>query len=418
MLRHKGEARLVCTAVARHSYRLGYLTAMVIDTIGNGLWIPFALLFFTHGRGMRLADAGAALTMGSLVSLLVGGFLTGAVVDRIGPFRAATLSSLIRVIAFPCYLADNTVASLAIIAVAVSFAGRLFWVAHPGMVRALAPSEEARVGLFSLISAFRSIGLGIGGLIASLGVWAERGNGLFWSSIVVANAISFALCGLLFWRLRRFDHKTEHCAGSGVGRYRDVLAQRRFLVFVAAIFVLALANVGFDSILPVYLLALGFPAWAPPIAYLLASILIAAFAPLATKWGRRRSGLRLLALAAALLGIAFAALIAMVAVDDVGRTALLGVAVTFFGLAAATWGATALNTMLNFVPRGRAGRHSAVYSLSWGVAIAVGPGLFSSLFTLGRVLPWIFLGVVLVFAVTAFLASSRAARHTLGASGQ
>ncbi|EUA03283.1 major Facilitator Superfamily protein [Mycobacterium kansasii 824] len=347
---------------------------MVIDTTGNGLWVPFALLYFTHGRGMKLVDAGAALTMGSLVSLLAGGLLTGAIVDRIGPFRSATLSSLIRVTAFPCYLADNTVASLAIIAMAVSFAGRLFWVAHPGMVRALAPSEDARVGLFSLINAMRSIGLGIGGLVASLGVWAERGSGLFWNFIVVANTVSFAVCGLLFWRLRDFDRKTSDRDTSGVGRYRDVLAQRRFLVYVVAVFVLALASVGFDSILPVYLLALGYPAWTPPVAYLLASALIAAFAPLATKWGRSRPGLRLLALAAGLLGVAFAALIAMVAADDVGRMVLLSAAVMLFSLAAATWGATAFQVMLSFVPRDRAGRHSAVYSLSWGVAIAVGQG--------------------------------------------
>ncbi|WP_188112922.1 MFS transporter [Mycobacterium simiae] len=402
--------------VARRSYHLGYLTAMVIDTIGNGLWIPFALLFFTYGRGMKLADAGTALTMGSLVSLLIGGLVTGVVVDRIGPFRTATLSSLIRVIAFPCYLAADTFASLVIIAVAVSFAGRLFWVAHPGMVSALAPSEDARVGLFSLISAMRSIGLGIGGLIASLGIWAARGSGLFWSFIVIANTVSFAVCGLLFWRLRRFDYKTQHRDENGVGRYRDVLAQRQFVVFVAAVFVLALASVGFDSILPVYLLELGFPPWAPPVAYLLACTLIAALAPLATKWGRRRSGLRLLALAAGLLGIAFTALTTMVAVDAAGRTALLGAAVILFGLAAATWGATALKVMLSFVPRGKAGRHSAVYSLSWGIAIAVGPGLFSSLFTLGRALPWIFLAVALVFAVAAFLASSRTPGHTLGAA--
>ncbi|ETW22374.1 MFS transporter [Mycobacterium gastri] len=400
----------------RRSYHLGYLTAMVIDTTGNGLWVPFALLFFMHGRGMRLADTGAALTIGSLISLSGGGLLTGALVDRIGTFRAATLGSLIRVIAFPCYLVAHTIAAVAAIAAAVSFAGRLFWVAHPGMVRALTPSEDARVGMFSLIGALRSIGLGIGGLIASLGVWAQPGSRLFWNFIVVANSISFAVCGLLFWRLRHLDRKNEHRTDSAVGSYREVFAQRQFLVFVAAVFVLALANVGFDSILPVYLLALGFPAWTAPVAYLLASIFVGAFAPLATKWGRCGSGPHLLALAAGLLGIAFAALTAMVTVDNVGRTALLATAVTLFGLAVATFGATALKTMLSYVPGGKAGRHSAVYSLAWGIAIAIGPGLFSSLFTLGRVLPWMFLAVVLVFAIAAFLVSRRTTRYPITAS--
>jgi len=42
---------------------------MVIDSIGSGLWIPFALLFFTYGRGMKPAAAGEPLTTGSLDSL-------------------------------------------------------------------------------------------------------------------------------------------------------------------------------------------------------------------------------------------------------------------------------------------------------------------------------------------------------------
>lgn len=392
--------------VTRQADRRTYLMAMVIDTTGSGVWIPFSLLYFTYARHMKLADAGAALTLGGLVALVGGGLLTGAIVDHIGPFRTATLSSLIRVIAFPCYLADNTFASLSVIAVALSFGGRLFWVAHPGMVSALARSEDARVNLFSMINASRSVGLGLGGLIGSLGAWAQRGGGLFWTSIVLANALSFAVCGLLFWRLRRFDHQAKHGVDRGTGGYRDVLAQRRFLVFVAAIFAVALANIGFDSILPVYLLSLSFPIWAPSVAYLVVSILVAAFAPLAARWGRRRSGLRLLALAAGLLEIVFAVLIVMVTAPA-GRSVLLGVAVVLFSLASATFGATGLKVMLSFAPPGRTGRHSAVYSWSWGIAIAVGPGVFSSLFTVDRVLPWVFLAVALTFAIAAFLASSR-----------
>lgn len=402
---------------ARHSYHLGYLTAMVIDSMGSGLWIPFALLFFTFGRGMKLAEAGVALTTGSMLSLLGGGLITGTIVDRIGPFRSAALSSLIRVIAFPMYLVGSTFAWVAAIAVAISFADRLFWAAHGGMVSAVSPSDEARVRLFSSLNALRNIGLGIGALVASLGVWVEHGSGVFWSFIVVANAASFAVSGLLLWQLRRFDDATEHGEESGVRRYRDVFAQYRFLVFVAAVFVLALASVGFDSILPVYLLAVGLPTWSPPMAYLLSSILIAASAPLATELGSRRSGLRLLASAAGLVGIAYGALSAMAAVHA-GKVALLAAAVTLFSLAEALFGATAVNVMLSFAPEGRAGRHSAVYQLSWGVADAVGPGLFSLLFTVERALPWIFLMVVLGFAALAFLGSSRTAAHKFRASGE
>ena len=380
---------------------------MVIDAIGSGMWIPFALLFFTYGRGMKLPEAGAALTAGSLISLAAGGLLTGAIVDRIGPFRSAALSSVIRVVAFPWYVVGNTFASVAVIAVAVSFADRLFWAAHGGMVSGVSPSEDARLGLFSLLSALRNVGMGVGALAASLGVWIEHGSGVFWTAIVMANAASYAVSGLLLWRLRHLDPPVERGAETGVHRYRDVFAQRRFLVFVAAVSVLALASVAFDSILPVYLLSLGLPSWSPPIAYLLSCILIPAFAPLPVLLGRRRSGLQLLAVSAVTVGVAYAGLAAMVATAQIGSAVLLTAAVTLFSLAEAIFGATAVNVMLRYAPPGGAGRHSAVYQSSWGVASAIGPGLFSALFTVGRVVPWVFLLGMLLVAAAVFLAASR-----------
>jgi MFS family permease len=393
--------------IARWPQSRGYLTAMVIDAVGSGLWIPFALLFFTYGRGMKLAEAGSALTAGSLLSLLVGGLLTGAIVDRIGPFRSAALSSLIRVVAFPWYVVGHNFASVAVIAVAVSFADRLFWAAHGGMVSSVAPSEDARVGLFSLLSALRNIGLGVGALTASLGVWLEHGHGVFWTAIVLANAVTYAISGLLLWRLRYLDPTTEDAEESSTLRYRDVFAHRQFLVFVFAAFVLALASVGFDSILPVYLLSVGLPAWSPPIAYLLSCILIPAFAPVATILGRRQPGLRLLALAALSVAVAYLGLVAMSALTEVGGAVMLTAAVTLFSFSEAIFGATAVNVMLSYAPSGGAGRHSAVYQSAWGLATAIGPGLFSALFTLDRVLPWVFLVAVLCLAAAVFLTTSR-----------
>jgi hypothetical protein len=37
------------------SHQLGYLTAMVIDSIGSGFCIPIAFLFVTNRRGIKLA---------------------------------------------------------------------------------------------------------------------------------------------------------------------------------------------------------------------------------------------------------------------------------------------------------------------------------------------------------------------------
>jgi hypothetical protein len=399
----------------RRSYPLGYLAAMVVDAMGSGMWIPFSLLFFTYGRGMRIAEAGAALTTGSLVSLLAGGLLAGTIVDRIGAFRSAALSALTRAVAFPCYLAGHGFAWVATIAVAVSFADRLFWAGHGEMVSAVAESEEARVGLFSLLNALRNIGLGVGALTASLGAWAEHGSGIFWTIIILVNASSYAISGIPLWRLRRLDHVGTDNEDSGMSRYRDMFTQYRFLLFVAAAAVLALADVAFDSMLPVYLLSVGLSAWVPPIAYLMSCVLIPCSAPLASAVGRRMGGLNALAMAAALVAFAYVALTA-IAVCTVGSAPLLAVAVTLFSVATALMGATAVNVMLSFAPAGRSGRHAAVYQFSWGIVSAIGPGLFAWLFSLERVLPWVFLVIALVIVAAVFRIILRATRQEAQAS--
>lgn len=58
-----------------------FMTAMVIDTLGAGVWVTFSLLYFTDGRGMELSTAGAALSTGSVTALVLGGLAVGTFTD-------------------------------------------------------------------------------------------------------------------------------------------------------------------------------------------------------------------------------------------------------------------------------------------------------------------------------------------------
>lgn len=193
--------------IKKYSYPFSYLAALTIDSIGSGLWIPFVLLYFTQQRKIGLLESGNALSLGALCALIGGSLITGSFVDRIGCFHSSALSSFIRGVIFPAYIFSSSFFSIFFVAIIISFGDRIFWTAHGGMVEAVGNTEKSRVNLFALLSALRSIGLGLGALLASISVFLGDMNSLFWNCIILLNSGSYLIAGGLFWKLRKFDKK-------------------------------------------------------------------------------------------------------------------------------------------------------------------------------------------------------------------
>ncbi|MFE0104625.1 MFS transporter [Streptomyces sp. NPDC059009] len=388
-----------------------FMTAMVVDALGSGVWITFSLLYFTYGQGLALTAAGAALSTGALTALVLGGLAVGVLTDRMGPFRAATLSCAIRAVAFPCYLFADRPATVAVIAFAVSFGDRLYWAAHGGLVESVTSGEQARRSLFALLNSLRNVGLGLGALTVALGAWLEESAGApLWNSIPLVNAGSFAVAGLLFHRVGR---NARPVAAPEPGRravsYRGVLANRPFVVFTGATLTLTLSSVAFDSILPVYLRSLDLPLWLPPVVYVLSCVAIPAFQPLALRLGRDRHAMRLMALAAVLVAVALGGLATLGPLGPAGATALIGLLVLVFSLGEAIFGAVAMTVVLSYATPTDAGRYSAFYQLAWGLSGALGPGIHTLLFSVSGSAPWIAMAAALLGGAAVYLRLARTA---------
>ncbi len=401
----------------------GFMTAMVVDALGSGVWITFSLLYFTYGQGMALTSAGAALSTGSLAALLAGGLAVGALADRMGPFRAATLSCALRAAAFPCYLAADRPAAVAAVAFAVSFGDRLYWAAHGGLVAAVTSAEEARRGMFALLNSLRNVGLGVGALGVALGASFEDGGGaVLWHSIPLVNAVSFAVAGVRFRVTGRRVPPVPVPHGGDVpaASYRTVLADRRFLAFTGATLAITLSSVAFDSILPVYLRWLEMPVWTPPAAYVLSCVAIPAFQPLALRLGRERPPMRLMALAALLIAAGLGGLVAAGRFGTAGATALVAVLVLLFSLGEALFGAVAMTIVLSFASAADAGRYSAFYQLIWGVSGALGPAVHTLLFSVSGGTPWLVMACALLAAAVVYRGLDRTAARAarLAAAGR
>ncbi|MFD9811787.1 MFS transporter [Streptomyces sp. NPDC059080] len=392
------------TGTRRHA--AAFMTAMVVDAVGSGVWITFSLLYFTYGQGMALTAAGGALSAGSLTALLTGGLAVGVLTDRMGPFPAAVLSCAIRAVAFPCYLLADRPVTVAVTAFAVSFGDRLYWAAHAGLVGGVTSEEHARRRLFALMNSLRNVGLGVGALaVALVAASEETGGAALWHAIPLANAASFAVAGVLFLRVGR---GAGPAAGPAPDRrsgasYRGVLADRRFLVFTGATLSLTLSSVAFDSVLPVYLRSLGMPLWLPPVAYVLSCVAIPACQAPALALGRRYPPMRLMALAAVLVALALGALVLLGSVPGAAGTVLLVLLVLVFSLGEAVFGAVAMTLVLSFATARDTGRYSALYQLAWGLSGALGPGVHTLLFSVSGSAPWAVMACALLAGAAVYL---------------
>ncbi|UNO43222.1 MFS transporter [Streptomyces sp. MST-110588] len=389
-----------------------FMTAMVVDAVGSGVWITFSLLYFTYGQGMALTTAGSALSTGALAALLAGGLAVGVITDRMGPFPAATLSCALRAAGFPCYLLADTPVTVAATAFAISFGDRLYWAAHAGLVDSVTATQQAQRGLFALMNSLRNVGLGVGALAVALGAsFQDAGGAALWHAVPVANAVSFAVAGVMFrWvgRPLRQAPVPGKDAGEGEGAsYRAVLANRRFLAFTGATLSITLSSVAFDSVLPVYLRSLGMPLWMPPVAYVLSCVAIPAFQPLALWLGRRHRPMRLMALAAVLVAVALASLVPLGRFDRAGGTVCVALAVVVFSLGEAVFGAVAMTIVLSFATRQDAGRYSALYQLAWGLSGALGPGVHTLLLSASGSAPWTVMACALLVGAAVYLRLAR-----------
>jgi hypothetical protein len=229
---------------------------------------------------------------------------------------------------------------------------------------------------------------------------------------------------VLFWSLRYVDDMSLPAAGvpAEPPRYRDVLRQGRFMVFIGGTFVMALVFVGMDVTLAVYLLSLGLPRWSAAVCCLVMCVLIG----LAVQVVRWLSGvvgqLRLLICATIILATAYLVFIALTAVH--GTTSLLLVlapGLILFSIAAAIANSLAGNVMLSFAPAASSGRHGSLLHTAWALASTVAPGVYARLFTVARTLPWGFSAALLLVSAAPYTAvhrsrPGRAIMPTAGAS--
>ncbi|MCX5409504.1 MFS transporter [Streptomyces sp. NBC_00335] len=399
------------------------LLGVGISAIGIGMYIPFSLVFFHHVTGLSFALVGIVLTATGLAGLAFMP-LAGSAVDRFGARKVNLLLYAIRALGFALYPFAGSLPAFAAVALVTALADRSFPIVQQSLIGEVAQGG-ARDRLQASIRALQNAGMGAGALVVSgvLALWGTDG----FTYTAWGNAAAFALAGLLVSGVKpvrdqpvRDRANGEPGASGPLGSakrppagYRMVLADRPFLGLTAANFLTALGYAALSVLFPLYITTwLHGPDSLTGAAFTVNTALCAGVGVLIASRVRRSGARRTrsAALGALLFAAAFVGQIVLGTVRP-GQTATLVallVIVVVYTVGELVHSPSGGALSVSAAPEAVRGRYLATYQLSYSLATALAPSLFTGLLALDGRLPWAFLTVA---ALGAALALTRLERH-------
>ncbi|MFD7625931.1 MDR family MFS transporter [Streptomyces sp. NPDC059851] len=390
------------------------IVAQVVDALGTGLFLPFAVVYFHAAKGIPLTTVGLMLSAGALLSLPAGP-LGGRLIDRIGPRSVLVASNLVRVLTFTAYVFTDTPWQLVVLVTATLWGDSLFRPAVFALVAQVA-DDGHRARWYAMDRSLRNAGIGAGGLVGSTLVGWGGTSG--YTAVVVLNAVSFLVAAGLVatWRrtavLRPVGDGSAPVAKDAPeqprGGYREVLADRAFLGVLATVWVFALCDLALTLLLSAYVIeARGLPAWQPGMLFAINTVMVVLGQTALAKAVERHRRPGVLQVAAVLWMVSFV-LFAAVPGDHVGLAfggLVLGMVV--FTVAELLQAPTSSALIVGMAAGHLRGRYLGLEELMWSLARVLAPTVFTWLLARGAGLPWLALGLCCLAALVVLHALRR-----------
>ncbi|MCQ4211950.1 MFS transporter [Streptomyces longispororuber] len=371
--------------------------AAAVNGIGNGMYVPFTLVFFHYVTGLSFPVVGAVLTVTGLAGMAALP-LAGAAVDRFGARPVQYVLYATRAVGFLFYPAAQSLPAFAAVAFLTAAADRAFPAAQSALIGEVARGAD-RDRLQAALRALTNGGSGAGALLATL-VIGVAGPAAY-TYAAWGNALTFTVAALLLRPLRPLRPvRTAPGAAPGARRkagYRMVAADRPFLTLTAANFLNALSYSALSVLFPLFIVQwLHGPAALTGTAFTINTVLCAVAGMFVA--GRVRGAGARRTRAAALGGMLFAASFAGLAVLAAVRPAagwVIGAAllalVVVYTVGELVHSPSAEVLAVSAAPEPVRGRYLATYQLSWSLAKALAPSLFTGLLAVDGRVPWLFL---------------------------
>jgi MFS family permease len=340
----------------------------LVNAFGNGVVLPFLLIYLHNVRGIPFGLAGLAAAEQSAAAL-ASGFVAGTLSDRVGPKRVLFGALSVMTVAFAFMPAIHTAWQAFAVYGLWGLGSGSFWPAQSALLAGLTPALR-RAPAYALQRLAMNLGVALGGVVAGL-IASVRHPGSF-TTLFVIDCATFVAYMLVLARVRSPQLHEERLGGS----WRAVARDRVFTVFT----VLNAAFMAAAISLMVELL----PAFAKNvtrvderqvgIVFALDAVGIALFQLPVVKLAEGRSRMRGLALMGTLWALS---LLAVWGAGEWARAtaafAVLAGAMLVFAVGECLHGAIHTPLSVDLAPPQLVGRYVAAASLSWQVGWIIGP---------------------------------------------
>jgi MFS family permease len=345
--------------------QLGGLT----NAFGNGIVLPFLIIYLHNVRGIPLGLAGLAAAVNSAAAF-ASGFVAGSLADRVGPRRVLIGSLVGMAAAISLFPLIRGVPSAYVLQLFMGTCSGAFWPSQSAMLTGITP-VPMRHNAFAVQRLTMNLGVALGGFTG--GAIARVEHPRTFTVLFLLDACTFLGYAAVALLLPAPRH-----TGTERGTYRDVARDRPFLRYVLlnALFI-TIGMVVIVELLPPYAKndagvseqLIGVLWMINSLVVVLAQLPVAKLAR-----GRRRMG------ALALMGVTWASAMLLIGVAGTWFTAtaafaLMALAVVAFGLGECLHGIVHGPLTADLAPPQLVGRYMALGAQSWQVGWIIGPAI-------------------------------------------
>lgn len=388
------------------------VAALVVASLGAGAAGPLMLLYLTLVAGLDLPTAGALLTGGGLVSLVVPA-LVGRLSAALGSRTVVVAGQLLQAVGTAGLLlaalpVGRGLPLLVLWTVAIACGQRAFWSAVFALIADTADRTSSTAGpWFALAGMTQGTGFATGAIAAGALLTVS-------GPTPYVAALGVNVCALLASAvLLMIDRDGSDRVRSGPTREDaptdPVHRDRPYLLLIGANTLFAVCSVMLTLGLPLYVVtALDAPAWVVGPLLALNTVLGATCQGVAVRVTARFSRVRVLVGAGigwTVWGLASAAL---PAVPSAALIPALVLSVLVYSLAELVHAPVSMELAARSAPRASRDDHLAWFQYSFAVASTVSPGLFALSFAVAPALPWLVTAIVAALACVAVVIAGRA----------
>ncbi len=366
------------------------------NAFGNGIVLPFTLIYLHNVRGMSLSVAGLVLATNATVAM-VSTPVGGRLVDRFAGRSILATALVLFSVGFAAYPFVHEPWQAFAAATVTGLGSGLFWPAQSTLLVELTPPDLRHI-TFGMQRVMMNLGIGLGALVG--GLIATTDHPTSFTVLFAVDAVTFLLYLGVLYAFVPSPKRAPRSADEVPGRYADVVRNGAFMRVIGLNTLLIFAGMSGFELLPAYAkneagvseTAIGIVFFVNTVVIVLTQLPISRRSE-----GRRRTTLL------ALIGVIWAASWLLVPVAGiwlagVAAAILLGAAMSLFAVGECLHGAVQGPLVADLAEPRLYGRYMALSALSWNVGFAAGPAIGGPLLDAWPTGVWIGAAAVCLFS--------------------